>query len=169
MIIIVGGHQYSARAKATYLAKNCLADISRRYFWKYAPAGYYNPDGSLALVDSADPEDVVFDDVKELHVPRKVPRKLDEAERGQMYARMNNDPEYQAETLDFHLIPVGNAPLISNLLESYDPTPEEQEAIESATYFFYESGKEKKEKKHESSSDTAASPREQEASMPKNS
>jgi hypothetical protein len=153
MVIQVAGYTYSVRTKATYLAQSGLQKIGRRYFLKYAPSGYFNPDGTRGMVDSEDPNETEFIGTPEdgKWMPKKVFRELTDLEAQSMQERMQCDPEYMAEILDFHLSPVGTAPLLSVLLEDYTPTAEESEAMKKAEYFFYENGMASSPKKDGSS------------------
>lgn len=150
MIIEVNGNKYRVRDRASYSAKQALDEIGRRYYWKYAPSGYYNPDGTRPTDEEGN-----FTYI------------LDDGERARMSERASNDPDYLDEVMDFHCIPIMGAPLLSHLLEKYEPTLQEQSDILEAQRFFYESGRENKTKSEESSSFTSAeSPQETEATTP---
>lgn len=161
MIVTVGGNKYSARSNATYAANEILQNIFAKYYWRNAPLGFYAEDGSIALIDSEEIEGDGF---------RKVPRELTREESLKMSARVYNNPDYVDEVLDFHLIPIGNAPILSYFLATgYEPTEEEQEEIASARDFFLKSGKDSKAKKTESLTTVdQTSPQEKEAMTPQN-
>ncbi len=142
MIIQVGKHKYSARGRATYLVNEAQKAIRLKYFWQYAPMDYFNEDGTVSLIDNDSGE--------------KVPRELNEAERENMYARMYANPDYQAEMMDLHLLPIGRAPILSQYIEVHEPTEEEKEEIQKGILFFYDNGILNKLKKDASMQDTTS-------------
>lgn len=147
MIITVGEHSYKVRDRATYAAKETQKRIFRRYYWKYAPTGYFLEDGSRPVDEQG-----------------RFTVELDDFDREQMLERVTSNPEYLNEVMDFHCIPVGGAPLLSHLLETYNPTKEEEAEIQNAERFFYGNGVESKTNEGESSDFTnAESPQETEA------
>lgn len=154
MIVIINGFKFSVRSKATYVASECLTSIFRKYFWKYAPNGYYLPDGSVSLIEDPKGE---YEGADENGNPKikLVSRELSDEERDFMGARVANDTDYRNEILDFHFTPLGNSPLLSYLLEDYVPSDEEREALQKGERFFYENGIGSKVKSEESSKNTA--------------
>jgi len=140
MIIQVGEHKYNARGKATYLVNEAQKGIRMKYFWQYAPIDYFNADGTVSKAENQNGE--------------LVPRELTEAERESMYSRMYANPDYQAEMMDLHLLPIGRAPILSQYIEAHEPTEEEKEEIQKGILFFYDNGILNKLKKSESITDT---------------
>lgn len=156
MLITINNFKYRARDVASYSANSSLQRIQRIYFLKYAPSGYFNPDGTVALINS--PDEVEFngkDGDEGKYIPKKIVRKLTDEEIARMWERMENDPDYADELLDFHCIPMSGSPLLSNLLVDYKPNEEEEELeIVKARNFFYNNGILSNPKNEESSETT---------------